>query len=65
VQRFEKKAGAIECCEIIGKKFQGWRDFQDYLHTSDKCKVLIELATSEGARAIEKQRVYLPLVFKQ
>jgi C_GCAxxG_C_C family probable redox protein len=56
VQRFKEEAGAIECCEITGKKFQDWRDFQDHMHSPDKCKGLIELAISEGARAIEQHR---------
>lgn len=56
LQKFQEEAGSVDCCEITGKEFQGWRDFQEHVNSSDKCRGLIELSISEGAKAIEQHR---------
>jgi hypothetical protein len=54
VKNFKKKAGAIECIAITGKKFSGWSDFQDFISSSDKCSGLIEFAKDQASVAVEK-----------
>ena len=54
VKKFKEEANATECHSIIGKEFSGWTDFQKHISSSDKCNGLIELATSQASKAIEK-----------
>ena len=54
VKRFREEAGAIECHAITDKEFSGWTDFQTHISSSDKCAGLIELATAEACKAIER-----------
>ena len=54
VKNFKKKAGAIECHMITGKKFSGWSDFQNYISSSDKCSGLMEFAKDHASIAVKK-----------
>ena len=54
VQRFRDEAGAIECRSIAKKEFSGWTDFQKYISSSDKCAGLIEFATNEASKSIQR-----------
>lgn len=54
VQRFREEAGAIECRTITEKTFLDWNDFQGHISSSDKCKRLIELATTEASKTIKR-----------
>lgn len=54
VQRFRKEAGATECRAITEKEFSGWLEFQKHILSSDKCANLIEIATNEASKAIER-----------
>ena len=52
VQRFQEEAGAIECRFITQKAFSDWKDFQEHVSTSEKCRGLIELAAAEASSAV-------------
>ena len=54
VRRFREEAGAIECCSIAEMAFSDWNDFQGHISSSDKCSELIELATNEASKSIQR-----------
>jgi hypothetical protein len=54
LDRFEEKAGSIECSAITGTEFTDWASFQDFITSSERCEQLIELATREAVSALEQ-----------
>jgi C_GCAxxG_C_C family probable redox protein len=54
VKRFEEEAGSLNCRSITDMEFSDWASFQTYMHSSEKCKKLIDLSIREATSAIER-----------
>ncbi|MCK5052974.1 MAG: C_GCAxxG_C_C family protein [Anaerolineales bacterium] len=52
VKRFEEEACSLDCKSITGMDFSDWASFQTYMHSSEKCKGLIDLSIQEATSAI-------------
>ena len=53
VKKFKENAGSFECCEITGKRFSGWDDFQEFIKGTPPCRQLMALAIDEASRIIK------------
>lgn len=54
LDRFEEKAGLIECSAITETEFTDWASFQNYITSSGRCRELIDLSIREAVSALEQ-----------
>ena len=54
LDRFEEKAGSIECSAITETEFTDWASFQNLITSSERCRELIDLSIREAVSALEQ-----------
>lgn len=54
IDKFEEKAGSINCSAITKIEFTDWASFQNYVTSSERCKELIDLSIREATLALEQ-----------
>jgi C_GCAxxG_C_C family probable redox protein len=56
VRELRAKAGSLECRQIVGRSFEGYDDFQTYIHSSQTCTDLIKAAVEKASETIQRYR---------
>ena len=52
IEGFLEKTGTLECKDITNKKFDNWKEFQQFGASSEKCKEIIDFCAKEAIKFI-------------